>query len=54
MVGLMFSIFGSMGFGNLIIAGGLTVITTTFFYSPATKYFQTKVLPKLENGYKNF
>jgi len=54
MVGLMFSIFGSMGFGNLIIAGGLTVITTTFFYSPATRYFQTKVLPKLENGYKNF
>jgi multidrug efflux pump len=54
LVGLMFSIFGSMGFGNLIIAGGLTVITTTFFYSPATRYFQTKVLPKMENGYKNF
>lgn len=54
LVGLMFSIFGSMGFGNLIIAGGLTVITTTFFYTPATKYFQTKVLPKMENWYKNF
>lgn len=54
MVGLMFSVFGSMGFGNLIIAGGLTVLTTTYFYTPATKYFQSKVLPKLENAYKNF
>lgn len=54
LVGLAFSIFASMGFGNLIIAAGLTVLTSTYFFSPATKYFQQKVLPKLENFYKRF
>ena len=54
LVGLMFSIFASMGFGNLIIAAGLTILVSTYFFSPATKYFQNNLLPKFENAYKNF
>ncbi len=54
LVGLMFSIFASMGFGNLIIAAGLITLVSTYFFNPATKYFQENVLPKLESFYENF
>lgn len=54
LVGLTFSIFASMGFGNLVIAAGLTILTSTYFFNPATKYFQENALPKLENFYENF
>lgn len=54
LVGLMFSMFASMGFGNLVIAAGLTILTSTYFFNPATKYFQENALPKLENFYENF
>ena len=53
-IGLIFSMSVSMGFGNLIIAAGLTILTTTYFYTPATKYFQNNILPKVENFYKRF
>lgn len=54
LVGLLFSMFASMGFGNLIIAAGLLTLITTYFFNPATKYFQANGLPKLENFYENF
>lgn len=53
-VGLMFSILGMMGLGNLIIAASVIIVTSTFFFTPATKKFQTKILPKLENLYQAF
>jgi len=52
--GLLFDVTGSMSFGNLLIAAGLTILTTTFFYNPATTYFQNKILPKLDSFYKRF
>ncbi|MCC7331706.1 MAG: efflux RND transporter permease subunit [Flavobacteriales bacterium] len=53
-VGLIISIFWSMGIGNLFTAAGLTILTTTYFYNPATKYFQANMLPKLDNFYERF
>jgi multidrug efflux pump len=54
LVGLLFSMFASMGFGNLIIVTGLLILLSTYFFNPATKYFQDKILPKWENFYKKF
>tara|TARA_R110001592_G_scaffold106824_4_gene299439 strand:+ start:2624 stop:6070 length:3447 start_codon:yes stop_codon:yes gene_type:complete len=53
-LGLLFSLLGSMGFGNLVLAAGLIFAVNTFFFTPATKKFQNNVLPKLENGYQKF
>jgi multidrug efflux pump subunit AcrB len=53
-LGLLFSLLGSMGFGNLVVAAGLIFGINTFFFTPATKKFQNNILPKLENGYQNF
>lgn len=38
--------------GNLFIISGLLVLLTKFLLTPATKYFQGKVLPALESYYK--
>ncbi|MCO6499961.1 MAG: efflux RND transporter permease subunit [Vicingus serpentipes] len=52
--GLLIVVSGAMAFGNILIATGLTILTTTYFYNPATIYFQEKILPKLEVFYQRF
>ena len=51
-VGLIFSLGGAMGLGNLLIAAGILTIVNLLILTPATKFFQNKVLPRLENFYK--
>lgn len=53
-LGLIIAIAGAMSFGNLLIAIGIIILTSTFLFTPATNYFQRKMLPKLENSYKSF
>lgn len=45
---------GSILFGNLFITVSVLVLLSTFFFYPATIWFQNKLLPKVENAYKNF
>jgi len=52
--GLLIMLVGSMTYGNILIAMGLTILTTTYFFNPATTYFQNKMLPKLEAFYQRF
>lgn len=44
--------FLSTLFGNLLIIGGAMVLLTKFFLTPATNYFQKKILPALEGTYE--
>jgi multidrug efflux pump subunit AcrB len=52
--GLIIMFAGSMGFGNILIAIGLIVFVTTYFFTPATTYFQGRIIPKLEAYYQRF
>ena len=54
LVGLIVIFAGTMTYGNILIAIGLTILTTTFLFNPATIYFQGKMLPKLERFYQRF
>jgi multidrug efflux pump subunit AcrB len=54
LTGLIIDLIGAMTYGNILIATGLTILTTTYFYTPATAYFQEKILPKLESFYQRF
>lgn len=40
--------------GNLLIIGGLLGLLNTYFLTPATKKFQTRFLPAIENEYERF
>jgi len=52
--GVFFDVIGIMVFGNIMLATGLTILTTTYFFNPATIYFQKRLLPKLESFYQGF
>jgi multidrug efflux pump subunit AcrB len=52
--GLLIIFAGAMGFGNILIAIGLIVFITSYFFTPATAYFQEKIIPKLEAYYQRF
>ena len=52
--GLIILLAGAMLYGNILMAIGLTILTTTYFFNPATFYFQNKILPHLENFYQRF
>ncbi len=41
-------------FGNLIIAGGILTLLNAFIFNGATKAFQNRLLPRLENWYERF
>ncbi len=45
---------GIITIGNLLIVFGILGIINVYVLTPGTKYLQGKILPKLENGYKNF
>lgn len=52
LLGILFAVGGAMSFGNLLTATGLIILTSTFFFTPATKKFQENFLPRLENFYQ--
>lgn len=52
--GVLFLFMGATAMGNvLIIAGGLTALNA-YVLNPATKLFQNRFLPRLEQGYEQF
>jgi multidrug efflux pump len=53
-LGLLLTFTGSVTMSNLLIIFGVLAIINLFLLTPGTKYFQTKVIPKLENGYSRF
>ena len=44
---------GKMAWGNLFIYSGSFALIYTYFVVPSTKWFQTILLPSLENSYKS-
>lgn len=52
-VGILFIGLKIYWLGNLLIAGALLTLLNVYVFAPATHKFQTKFLPKLENGYAN-
>ena len=52
LIGLLFNFAGITVLGNLLIIGGVLGLLNKFFLSPATAYFQGKILPALEDIYK--
>lgn len=53
-IGLLLFIPKMFVLGNLLIVFGALAIANLYFLSPATKTFQTKLLPVLERKYFNF
>ena len=53
-IGVLFAIGGGMVFGNILSAGGIIVLINSYFLNGATKAFQERILPKLENTYQRF
>jgi multidrug efflux pump len=50
-VGILFIGLKVFWLGNLLIAGALLTLLNVYVFAPATHKFQTKFLPRLENGY---
>lgn len=53
-LGLLITLFGGAGGGNMFVVLGIFVLINPKIISPTTIKFQVKVLPWLENKYKNF
>lgn len=54
LLGIVFAIGGTIWLGNLLIIFGALTFINLFVFTPGTKYFQGKVLPKMESGYSKF
>lgn len=52
-LGLLFVLFGMITFGNLLIVSGLIGFVNHYFLSPATRWFQSIFIPRLEVVYSN-
>ncbi len=50
--GLFMHLVGAHGFGNFLIIAGIIILINYFLFSPATVWFQEKLLPKLEDSYE--
>lgn len=53
-LGLLLAIAGVTVLSNLMILGGVLVFLNLFFFTPGTKRFQERALPKMENWYEKF
>ena len=53
-LGILIVFAGATAFGNLFIAAGLLGLVNKFFLSPATAYFQTRIIPAMERIYERF
>lgn len=53
-LGLLITLSGGAGGGNMFTLVGIFILINPKLVSPITVGFQTKFLPRLENGYKNF
>ena len=53
-LGLLITLSGASGAGNMFIVIGVFIFINPKVVSPITLKFQDSILPKLENGYKRF
>ncbi len=53
-MGFILRAIDSKSLGSLLIVGGILGFLNFYFLSPATKWFQGKILPNLEDRYNNF
>ena len=53
-LGLVLLLVQKFTLGNLLVIFGLMTAVNLYILSPATKVFQEKLLPWMENGYKGF
>lgn len=53
-IGIIFTIFGVIGFANLLIFTGAVSLLNFFVLLPAAERFQNGFLPKLEHSYERF
>ena len=52
--GLVFLVLGATAVGNIFVIAGLLTVLNAYVLSPATRTFQNRFLPRLENGYEKF
>ena len=53
-IGIVFTVIGQIGLGNVFIAIALLSLANTYLFYPGTKKFQLSFLPRLERGYEKF
>jgi len=53
-IGIVFTVVGQIGLGNVFIAIALLSLANTYLFYPGTKKFQLSFLPRLERGYEKF
>ncbi len=53
-LGVLFAIAGVLSFGNLLIIFAIITLINFFVFTPGTKIFQERFLPRLENFYARF
>lgn len=53
-IGLLITLSGAAGAGNMFVLIGLFIFINPKVVSPVTLRFQNSLLPKLENGYRKF
>ena len=53
-IGIVFTVIGQIGLGNVFIAIALLSLANTYLFYPGTKKFQLSFLPRLEKGYEKF
>ncbi|MAY83166.1 MAG: copper transporter [Flavobacteriales bacterium] len=51
-IGILFDLMGFLTFGNLLIIVGILILLNAFILNPATRHFQTRIIPALERWYK--
>jgi len=54
LVGIFFAVAVSIPFGNIFLLVAFIMFTTRFIFTPGTRYFQNKLLPRLEEIYTQF
>ncbi|MGC6434110.1 MAG: efflux RND transporter permease subunit [Crocinitomicaceae bacterium] len=53
-IGIVLTLVDQITFGNLFIAIAILSLINSYVFTPGTKAFQNKLLPRLENVYGNF
>lgn len=53
-LGVLFAVAGVLSLGNLLIIFAIIVLINFFVFTPGTKVFQERFLPRLENFYARF
>lgn len=54
LLAVLFYLGHSWTWGNIMMTIAVLIVSSAFIFNPLTHLFQNKILPRLENGYRNF